>query len=130
MKARLEDEQSRLSGIRAGFTGVQKAKDRFIELEQAGDDSATDLLDARRRLHQLLKGVIEKVAFHPFGNEDSHHGVIRIFYQGVGSDRYSRVIFVDRSQKTSEGYRLRPDGEMLNNVTVNNTRRIGKSIFF
>jgi len=107
----LASERERIEGAGQQFDDIDDAMGKYIETERFGDDNPMAILDARRRLHQLLMQVIDQIIFYPASNDTNLHGTLEIKFQGVGD--YFRKIQVEKGQKDSLGYKVTEEGESL-----------------
>ncbi|ABB39570.2 Recombinase [Oleidesulfovibrio alaskensis G20] len=110
----LSEEQERVEGAGKEYEELEDALQRYIEIEEAGEPDA--ILEARRRLFQLLKQVIESITFMPASSNDKDekpeldyqgnpiHGTIEIRFRGVTD--YSRRIKVAGNQEDSRGFKI------------------------
>jgi hypothetical protein len=110
----LSEEQERVEGAGKEYEELEDALQRYIEIEEAGEPDA--ILEARRRLFQLLKQVIESITFMPASSNDKDekpeldyqgnpiHGTIEIRFRGVTD--YSRRIKVAGNQTDSRGFKI------------------------
>lgn len=110
----LSEEQERVEGAGKEYEELEDALQRYIEIEEAGEPDA--ILEARRRLFQLLKQVIESITFMPASSNDKDekpeldyqgnpiHGTIEIRFRGVTD--YSRRIKVAGNQADSRGFKI------------------------
>lgn len=113
LRVKLDRELDRQMTVQTGHDEVYQALTKYIAIERKGDPEAT--LSARRRLHQLLKRVVDKITFTPSTGEDGLHGVVEISFQGVAE--YTRRIKVAKGQQGSEGYKV-VQGQEQHAVTV------------
>ncbi len=117
LKQELMEEQDRLASAATDYNDIDTALTKYIQIERDGDDGA--ILDARRRLHQMLKRVIASIILTPSDGEDGLHGTIKILFQGV--EEYHRLIKVEKGQDNSQGFKVRGDEEHRD-VTVVDAR--------
>jgi DNA invertase Pin-like site-specific DNA recombinase len=82
--------------------GVPEALTSYIEVEKSGE--AEKVKDSRMRLHQLLKGIIDKMVFANL-EDDSLHGTITITFKGINGG-YHRLVKVEKGLNRSIGYRV------------------------
>ena len=113
LKAGLEDEKDRMGAVSGDYTEVGEALRHYVKIERQGDPDA--VLAARRRLHQLLKRIVNRISLTPSDGEDGLHGVIEVSFAGV--DEYTRRIKVEKGQANSSGFKVARDEEQLD-VTV------------
>lgn len=121
LRGRLEVEKDRIRYASNDYDEVSKALTRYVEIERGGNPEA--IHSVRRRLHQLLKRVVDTIIFTPDDKEEgqtgiiekSLHGIIEISFQGV--ENYTRRIKVDAEQAHSVGYKVTGDEERKD-VTV------------
>jgi len=85
----------------------EAAMDEFVRIEREG--SHDEIIDARRRLHQQLQQIIDKISFSS-SNDRELHGEITISFKGLGVSR-QRVLCVSKNQRDSKGYLLDNDDD-------------------
>ncbi|GFM32374.1 recombinase family protein [Desulfovibrio subterraneus] len=113
LRGKLDRELDRQTAVQTGHDEIGEALTKYIAIERKGDPEA--ILSARRRLHQLLKRVVDKITFTPSTGEDGLHGIIEISFQGVAE--YTRRIKVAKGQQDSQGYKV-VQGQEQHAVTV------------
>jgi len=107
LKESLDSNRERAITAHQDYDDFHDSMAQFLEIERHGNQEAK--VTARRRLHQLLKRIIDKIVFTPAGNDqDDLHGIIEITFKGV--EDYFRRIKVEKGQRCSRGYRV-VDGE-------------------
>ena len=100
LKVQLEQSRS----VPEAYGEIPEALHQYMEIEKSGDDDK--VYHARRRLHQLLKSVIDRITLHPANSEEAHllpdadslHGNIEITFKGINGDYFWRIL-VDKGQK-------------------------------
>lgn len=112
-----EREKDTLSNAEETYSQVANAMTKYIELERSGE--AQDQIDARRRLHQLLKRVVDKIELTPTPEKDTpYHGVVEITFKDA---ERRTVVKVDVGQNSSQGYAVVEDIETLS-VSIPNAQ--------
>lgn len=107
LKESLDSNRERAVTAHQDYDDFHDSMAQFLEIERHGNQEAK--VTARRRLHQLLKRIIDKIVFIPAGEgQDDLHGIIEITFKGV--EDYFRRIKVEKRQRCSRGYRV-VDGE-------------------
>lgn len=102
LKSELDNERDRISNASGDYGDAEEALDRYIKVEREG--SPEEILTARRRFHQLLQRIVDKITFIPSNGDDGLHGIIEITFQGV--EGYLRRIKVQKGQANSEGFKV------------------------
>ncbi len=115
LRESLDSKRERAITASEDYGTVDKALDQFLETERDGDQGAKVV--ARRRIHQLLRRIIDKVVFIPAreADQDELHGTIEIIFKGV--EGYFRRIKVNKDQMISRGFRV-VDGQEEEEVLV------------
>jgi hypothetical protein len=118
LNANLEHEKEHSREASHKYEEITEALEKYIEIEKEGDRKA--VYEARRRLSQLLKMVIDRITFHPITDENhpnakALHGNIEIVFQGT--EGFYRLIQVEAGQKNSKGYKVE-GGETTFQVAV------------
>jgi DNA invertase Pin-like site-specific DNA recombinase len=113
LKLNLDNERDRMSNASGDYGDAEDALGRYVKVEREG--SPKDILTARRRFHQLLQRIVDKITFIPSCGDDGFHGVIEITFQGV--EGYLRRIKVLKGQANSKGYKV-IGGAETNDVMV------------
>lgn len=114
LRSALDNERDRMLSASGDYCDAEDALNRYVEVER--DGSPEEILTARRRFHQLLLRIVDKITFFPSDGEDGLHGTIEITFQGV--DAYLRRIRVQKGQANSEGYKVTRDGEHNDVIVV------------
>lgn len=112
--ADLERERDTLSNAEESYNKLSSAMSKYVRVEKEGSEK--ERLDARRRLHLLLKRVIERITLTPATGEEAEslHGIIEINFKGVD---YRKMIMVHTGQNISDGYKAVGEEE-AHNVSV------------
>lgn len=120
IRKQVDQERERSANIGLDFQNVEQAMAETIRIEREG--SPDEVLEIRRKLHLLLKKVIDRIVFEPPATpNETHkgsplHGRIHIHFKDVVD--FKRVIYVFKgesrkrdSQKNSLGYMVQKEGQ-------------------
>ena len=113
LRSDLEHERDTLTNAKRSLNDLSSAMNKYIELEREGEEK--NKVDARRRLHQLLKNTVAGFIFTPAEDED-HHGIIDIYLKGTD---YHRRIEVEKGQDCSDGYKV-DQGLPMKSIRITN----------
>ncbi|WP_319405796.1 recombinase family protein [uncultured Desulfosarcina sp.] len=117
LRKQVDQEKDRSASLGLDFQSAERAMNETIRIEREG--SPEDVLEVRRKLHQLLKKVVDRIVFTPCATsgQQQHHGTITIHYKDV-VDSYLSIKVGGRAQKDSVGFRVDSDGQQVEHVHV------------
>lgn len=116
IKTKLKQMQGRSASLGQDYADIEKAMNETIRIEREG--TPEEVYEIRRRLHQLLKKVIDGIEMKPsdigqIDSETHHHGTIDIVYMGSKEDDTKLSIEVyGRRHQDSIGYKVTGDEQV------------------
>lgn len=97
LRSEFDRERERIDNASSEYDDMFSLLIKYIEIEHEGNPKK--IYDARNRLYQLFKNVIDRITFFPLRHDDHLFGNIEITFKDV--DKYCRLISVEKNQLKS-----------------------------
>jgi len=101
LETQIETERNLLNNLDQDHKDAKDAFKEWVNKQRSGNEK--DAYDARCKLHQHLKKIVEKIMLHPSKKKDLH-GEIEILFNNTSD--YKRIIKVERLQKSAESIKI------------------------